>query len=71
MSLLLPLLYSLMGGQPVWAALSLRKAFAVACIAAGMLALSMTEAGQARAGQRRLPKGAGFIILNCFLLLGA
>lgn len=55
MSLLLPLLYSLLGGQPVWAALSLRKAFAVACIAAGMLALSMTD--KARAGQRQLPKG--------------
>ncbi|CAK9000600.1 unnamed protein product [Durusdinium trenchii] len=51
------------GGWPC--APSLRKASAVACIAAGMLALSMTD--QARAGQRGLPKGAGFIILNCFL----
>ncbi|CAE7249964.1 HMA5 [Symbiodinium natans] len=65
-SLLLPLIsFFFLGG----AALEppsfhfLRKAASVACIAAGMLALSISR----RQAKRELPKGAGFIILNCFL----
>lgn len=64
-SLVLPLLHFLfLGGGSLAVSLSLRKASAVACIAAGMLALSMTEKA---ASTRALPKGAGFIILNCVL----
>eukprot|EP00435_Cladocopium_sp_Y103_P064769 s322_g26.t1 len=66
-SLVLPVLHFLFlgaNGGLALEGLSLRKASAVACIAAGMLALSMTEKA---ASTRALPKGAGFIILNCVL----
>ncbi|CAJ1344662.1 unnamed protein product, partial [Effrenium voratum] len=58
---LLPVLW---GGPP--AAFSPRKASAVCCIAAGMLALAKTQQNAAgRTG--RLPAGAVFVLLNCFL----
>eukprot|EP00439_Symbiodinium_sp_Y106_P081809 s301_g20.t3 len=65
-SLLLPLLsFCCLGGAPLEppSYYFLRKAASVACIAAGMLALSISR----RQAKRELPKGAGFIILNCFL----
>ncbi|CAE7904920.1 HMA5, partial [Symbiodinium sp. KB8] len=65
-SLLLPLLsFCCLGGAPLEPPSYhfLRKAASVACIAAGMLALSISR----RQAKRELPKGAGFIILNCFL----
>ncbi|CAE7788476.1 HMA5 [Symbiodinium sp. CCMP2456] len=65
-SLLLPLLsFCCLGGAPLEPPSYhfLRKAASVACIAAGMLALSISR----RQTKRELPKGAGFIILNCFL----
>eukprot|EP00434_Breviolum_minutum_P035008 symbB.v1.2.030984.t1/scaffold3546.1/size54311/2 len=66
-SILLPFIHLLCGDTSLVATgLSLRKASAVLCIAAGMLALSMTEKAASHGG-RALPKGAGFIILNCFL----
>lgn len=66
-SLVLPVLHFFANGGSLALSLSLRKASAVACIAAGMLALSMTEKAASTRALRALPKGAGFIILNCVL----